>query len=80
MQKSNSDLHDVILRDGADDPGVVRVPGEVRDLVKSILNPAKTNPVAHLGGVAAVDEEELGRPVLRILRVLLLPDLGAGQG
>jgi hypothetical protein len=29
----------------------------------------------HLGGVAAVDEEQLRRTVLRILSVLLLADL-----
>lgn len=26
------DLHDVVLRHGADDPGFIGVPGEVRDL------------------------------------------------
>ena len=47
-------LHDVILADRADDPGVVGVPTEVGDL----------------GRVAAMDEQQLGRPVLGILRAL----------
>ena len=54
------DLHDVVLRDAADDPGVVGVPAEVRDLSR----------------VTSVDEEKFGRAVLSILRALLLPDLG----
>ena len=49
-----TDLHDVVLADGADDPGVVGVPAEVGDL----------------GRVAAVDEQQLGRAVLGVLRAL----------
>lgn len=52
-------LHDVVLGHGADDPRLVGVPAEVGDL----------------GGVAAVDEEQLGRAVLRILGGLLFADL-----
>ena len=47
-------LHDVVLADRADDPGVVGVPAEVGDL----------------GRVAAVDEQQLRRAVLGVLGAL----------
>merc|ERR1712012_1369072 len=53
-------LHYIVLGDRADDPGFSWVPREVRDL----------------GGVTAVDEEQLGRSVFCVLSVLLLPNLG----
>ena len=56
---ATTNLHDIVLRHAADDPGVVGVPGEV----------------GYLGGVTAVDEEQLGRAVLGVLRALLLADL-----
>lgn len=49
-------LHDVILGHGADDPGLVGVPGEVGDL----------------GGVSPVDEQQLGGTVFCVFRRLLL--------
>ena len=52
-------LHNIVLADGADDPGIVGVPAEVRDL----------------GGVATMDEEQLWGTVLRILGTLLLSNL-----
>eukprot|EP00982_Pelagococcus_subviridis_P001136 9085-Pelagococcus_subviridis.AAC.5 len=52
------DLQDVILRDGRDDHVVVSVPREIGDLA----------------GVPAVDEHQLRRAVLRVLRGLLVPD------
>ena len=51
---STTHLHDVVLADGTDDPGVVGVPAEVGDL----------------GRVAAVDEQQLGRAVLGVLGAL----------
>ena len=54
------DLHDIVFGHTADDPGVVGVPAEVTDL----------------GGVTSVDEEELGRTILRVLRALLFTNLG----
>ncbi len=54
------DLHDVVLADGADHPGVVGVPGEVGDLCC----------------VSAVDEEQLGGTVFGVLGALLLANLG----
>ena len=53
-------LHDVVLRDGADDPSFSWVPREVRNLCS----------------VPAMDEEQLRRSVLCILSILLLPNLG----
>merc|ERR1719462_76726 len=53
-------LHYIVLGDRADDPGLSWVPREVGDL----------------GGVPAVDEEQLGRSVFCVLSVLLLPNLG----
>jgi hypothetical protein len=44
-------LQDVVLGDGGDDPVVGRIPREVGDLA----------------GVAAVDEQQLRRAILRIL-------------
>ena len=54
LTHSPTHLHDVVLADRADDPGVVGVPAEVGDL----------------GRVAAVDEQQLGRAVLRVLGAL----------
>ena len=54
------DLHDVVLRDAADNPVVIRVPTAVRNL----------------GSVTSMDEEELRRSVFSILRTLLLSNLG----
>jgi len=53
------DLHDIVFGHTADDPGVVRVPAEVRDL----------------GSVTSVDEEKFWRSVLSVLGALLFSNL-----
>lgn len=51
---ASSHLQDVVLGDGGDNPVVGRVPSEVGDLA----------------GMPAVDKQQLGGPVLRLLRIL----------
>lgn len=56
----SSDLHDVVFWNRADNPRVVRVPREVRNL----------------GGVTSVDEQKLWRSVFGVLSSLLFANLG----
>jgi len=55
-------LDDIVLCDTRDDPRVVCIPAEIRDL----------------GGMAAVNKEQLRRTVLGILRTLLLASATLG--
>lgn len=56
LRDSTTDLHNIVFGHRADDPGFIRVPGEV----------------GYLGRVASVDEQQLRGAVLGVLSALLL--------